>query len=149
MLGVDIDVSKVDKIGEKVKSAQRKRLKDAADKGFSFSQEVVPEDRGTLRQSGFVPEWRGNSLVWGYTARQAAPMEFGTDPFYPPLQPLLEWSERVSGGKGLGFYVARKKIPSEGVDSQPYVRPGAEVQRRRLKDKSLGDYLDDELSRPD
>jgi len=146
MLGVDIDVDKVDNIGKKVKKAQKQRIKDAGDKGFAFSQEVVPEDRGTLRQSGFTPEWEdAETLRWGYTARQARPMEFGTEPFYPPLQPLLEWSERVTGDKGLGFYVAQHKIPNEGVDSQPYVRPGREVMRRYLKNNKFGDYLNDEL----
>jgi hypothetical protein len=72
-------------------------------------------------------------------------MEFGTEPYYPPLQPLLEWSERVTGGKGLGYYVAREKIPNEGIDAHPYARPGAEKTKQYLKGNSFGEYLDNEL----
>lgn len=145
MLGVDIDSNRVQNLGTKVKKAQRKRLKDAASKGFAFSQEVVPEDRGTLRQSSFQPEWRGDKLVWGYTSPYARPQEFGTEPFYPPLRPLLEWSERVSDGQSLGWYVARVKIPEEGVQASPFVRPGRNVQEDYLKSNPLGDYLEREL----
>lgn len=146
MLDIELEESKVENVGRKVERAQKKRVKDAGDKGFAFSQEVVPEDRGTLRQSGFPPEWEDSeTLRWGYTASHAKPQEFGTVPFQPPLQPLLEWSERVTGDKGLGYYVALEKIPTEGIDAQPYARPGRNVMKRYLKSHSHEEYLRKEL----
>lgn len=128
-----------------ISRAQKTRLQDAMDKGFSVSQENVPEDRGTLRQSGFPPTWDGNVLRFGYRANHAAPMEFGTEPFQPPLEPLLEWSERVTGDTGLGYYVALEKIPSEGIGAQPYMRPAAKAAKRWLQSRDFGTYFEDEL----
>jgi hypothetical protein len=97
-------------------------------------------------QSGFPPEWTSDGILrWGYRANHAKPQEFGTDPYYPPLQPLLEWSQRVSGAKGLGFYVARHKIPEEGIDAQPYARPGREKQSQWYRANDVGRFIEEEL----
>jgi len=58
MLGAEIDAT-VDVTAQDVLEAHRSRLKDAADLGFAVSQEEVPVDTGTLKQSGFAPEFRG------------------------------------------------------------------------------------------
>lgn len=129
-----------------ISRASKKRTMDAMAKGFAVSLEHVPEDRGTLRQSGFSPTQRDDgSIVFGYRAGHAAPMEYGTDPFYPPVQPLLEWSKRVTGDTGLGWYVAKHKIPEEGIDAQPYMSPAADAVKEWLDSNSFGDYLEDEL----
>lgn len=144
-LNVNVN-SKVSKnAGSAIRRAQRKRIKDSAQVGSQIAQEHAPEDRGTLKQSRIDPEWRGESLVWGYDSPHARPQEFGTDEYYPPLKPLLEWSERVSGGKGLGFYVARHKIPEEGIEEKRFVRRGRDRQVSWLKSNTLGDYLEREL----
>jgi len=131
--------------GRAIKNAQMERIRDGMDKGFAVSQELVPQDRGTLLQSGFVVTGRDDVVRFGYRAAHAEVMEKGADPFYPPIEPLLEWSQRVSGGLGLGFYVARHKIPEEGIDAQPYLEPGAEATKKWLKANSFGQYLEDEL----
>jgi hypothetical protein len=136
MFGLEIDGSS-NLTGQDVIEAHRKRLKDAADVGFAVSQEEAPQDRGQLQQSGFPPEFRDGDVVFGYTAPYAEPMEKGTQPFQPPIQPLLEWSRRVSGGESLGWYVATVKIPREGIDAQPYLRPGAERAREWLDTHDL------------
>ena len=142
MIGASIDRDKMDNLGQKVADAQHNRLRDARDKAFAFSQEVVPEDRGTLRQRGFATRDRNDgSYIWGYAAPYAAPIEFGTDPFWAPIQPLKEWGQRVAGDEGLGYYV-QWKIAQEGIDPSPFVRPGIEVQKRFLKSHTVGDYLD-------
>jgi len=124
----------------------RQFLQDGAAVGFAHSQELVPQDRGTLLQSGFPPEeTQDGAIRWGYRANHAGPMEFGTSPFYPPLQPLLEWSERVTGDKGLGYYVARVKIPEEGIDAQPYVRPGREKQMQWYDAHDISEFIENEL----
>ena len=125
MLNAEVD-SRIDVSADDVLQAHRDRMKDAADLGFSVSQEEVPVERGTLQQSGFAPEWRGDTLVFGYTARQAAPMEYGTDPGHtPPIEPLKRWAERIGMDPGFGVWVATQKIPQEGVDAQPYLAPAA------------------------
>jgi hypothetical protein len=145
VLNFDVSVEMDADVSGGVERAQKARLEDAMDKGFAVSQEKVPVDRGTLKQSGYPPTWNGQTLEWGYAAAHALPMEEGTQPYYPPLQPLLEWSKRVSGGLGLGFYVARHKIPTEGIDSTPYAKPGAEAAKRYLKNNQLGKYLEREI----
>lgn len=143
MIGTDVSLKEHGDPVQALLKADKKYRQDAASKGFAFSQEVVPEDRGNLRRSGFPPEIRGDRVVWGYTAPYAEPMEYGTDPFYPPIQPLLEWSERVTGDTGLGWYVARQKIPEEGIDAQPYLRPSANVAERWLNSHDFTDYFKD------
>jgi len=119
-LDVDIDT-------DDVLQAHRERMKEAGQLGFAVSQEEVPVDTGTLKASGFGPEFRGDTLVIGYSARQAAPMEFGTDPGHtPPIAPLMRWAERIGKDPGFGAYVATEVIPEEGVDAQPYLQPAAE-----------------------
>ena len=128
-----IDVSAAD-----VLEAHRDRLKKAADLGFSVSQEEVPVDTGTLQQSGFAPEFRGDDVVYGYAARQAAPMEFGTDPGHtPPIEPLRRWAQRIGKDPGFGVWVATQKIPEEGVAPQPYLRPSVERMRPWLDNHGL------------
>lgn len=144
---VDFEVSHtIDKdVSGSVRRAQRRRLTDAMDKGFAISQEKVPEDRGTLRQTAFQPQWEDGVVKWGYTQPYALPMEEGTQPFQPPVKPLVEWAKRVAGDEGLGYFVALHKIPQEGIDAQPYAKPGAEAAKKWLKANPLGTYLDREL----
>jgi hypothetical protein len=140
MLGASVDLE-IDITAQEVREASDKRMMDAATKGFAVSQERVPQDRGTLQQSGFQPEQRGDDIVYGYTAPYAEVMEEGSEPFYPPLEPLLEWSKRVSGDVGLGYYVARHKIPKEGIDAQPYLEPSVEAVTDYLNSHGLEEYL--------
>lgn len=132
-----------------VRNGIRRYSQDGMQYGFSIAFEEAPEDRGAgggLKAGMFEPEWRGDKLVWGVADKpHALPMEEGTDPFYPPVAPLIEWSERVSGDKGLGFYVAKHKIPEEGIDAQPYMEPGAEAAIDWFDRNSASDYISDEF----
>lgn len=136
MLAAEIDTD-VEVTADDVLEAHRQRIQDAADLGFSISQEKVPFDRGTLKSSGFPPEQRGEDVVFGYQAEHAEAMEFGTDPFYPDVQPLVEWAKRVANDPGLGYYVARQKIPEEGIDAQPFLRPAADRMEPYLENQGL------------
>jgi hypothetical protein len=64
-------------------------------------------------------------------------MEYGTPPFEPDTAPLVEWAERVANDPGLGYYLANVKIPQEGVDAQPYLRPAAERMAPFLENRGL------------
>jgi hypothetical protein len=132
-VSLDVDVT-----AEDVYQAHRERVKQASQLGFSVSQERVPVDRGTLQQSGFPPEFRGENVVFGYTARQALPMEEGTEPGHtPPIEPLKRWAQRIGKDPGFGVWVATEKIPQEGVDAQPYLRPAAERMKPWLDNHGL------------
>lgn len=145
VLNVGIDVSTSKDGATAIRNAQRQRLKDAMDAGFNYSQELVPQDRGTLLQSGFPPEWdNAGNLRWGYRANHAWPMEEGTEPFVPPIRPLKEWAERTVGDAGFGYYV-QQKIADEGIDPQPFASPGVEKTKKWLKSRSFSEYLDREL----
>jgi hypothetical protein len=142
---------------QEVIEAHRQRLKDAGDLGFAVSQERVPVDRGTLKTSGFPPEFRGEDLVFGYTAAHAEPQEEGTQPYTPPLEPLLRWGDRVfspdrtadevladldANGWHPGIFThpgaaVWSKIRSEGLDPQPYLAPAAERMQGYLDTHGL------------
>lgn len=137
MLNAEVN-ARIDVSAEDVVQAHRKRVKDAADLGFAVSQEEVPVDRGTLKGSGFPPEFRGDDVVFGYTADHAGSMEDGTPPgSYPPIEPLERWGERIGKGADFGRWVAEVKIPEEGITAQPYLKPAAKRMRPWLDNHGL------------
>jgi len=140
MIGIETDLE-INLDAEDVRSAHKQRMRDAATKGFAVADERVPEDRGTLRKSMFTPERRGDKFVYGATEPYAASMEFGTDPYWPPAKPLVEWAERIGKDPGFG-YAVQHKIAEEGITAQPYLRPSAEAVQSFLETHSLEEYLE-------
>jgi hypothetical protein len=137
MLSAEVDAT-IDVSAADVLEAHRDRVKKAADLGFAVSQEEVPVDTGELQQSGFPPEFRGDNVVFGYTARQALPMEEGTEPGHtPPIEPLARWAQRIGKSRGFGIWVATELIPEQGVQAQPYLRPSVERMRPWLDNHGL------------
>lgn len=156
MLRADVDLD-ININAEDVIQAHRDRVKDAADLGFAISQERVPHDRGNLQDSGFPPEFRGNDVVFGYTAEHARPQEEGTGPFTPPLEPLLRWGDRNfspdrtadevledldENGWHPGIFshpgaAVWSKIRAEGLDPNPYLAPAAERMQGWLDNHGL------------
>lgn len=145
-IGMSISRPKSTRASGKVRRALRQRMEDAMDAGFAVSQDEVPIDRGTLLGSGYQPTWDGDTIRFGYRADHAAAMEHGTDPYWPPTEPLLNWAERVLGDRQAG-YAVQAKIAQEGVDAQPYMQPAAEEVRRFLRSRGLRQYLDREFRR--
>ena len=135
MLQAEVDLN-IDIDTDDVIQAHKKRMKKAGQVGFAFSQEVVPHERGQLKQSGFGPEWRGDTLVLGYQTAYAEALEKGTPGYTPPAQPLIEWAERIGKDPGFGWYV-QQKIAEEGITPQPYLRPSAERMQQWLKSHPL------------
>lgn len=146
MLSVDVSIDKIDNVGVKTREGMTKYFEKGADRGFAEAMDRAPVDRGELMRNMFSPTREKGEIKWGVRdTPYARPMEFGTEPFYPPLEPLLEWSQRVAGDTGLGYYVARVKIPEEGIDAQPYARPGRDAQIRWYRSHSPSDFVDREL----
>ena len=147
MIDLGVELDGVDNLGSKVQKGVENYLLDGAQKGQNFAMEVVPEDRSNLRMSmaQFTPEVRGGNVIWGVGDQpHARPIEFGTEPFWPPIAPLVEWAKRVSGDQSLGYYV-QWKIAQEGIDEQPYLRPGAEVQKEWYKSHDPSEYIEKQL----
>ena len=137
MLGAEVNL-KVDVTTADVLQAHRERLKSAGELGFAVSQEEVPVDTGTLKASGFGPEFRGEDMVIGYSADHALAMEEGTDPgTHPPEEPLMRWAERIGRDPGFGAWVANVKIPEEGITAQPYLSPAADRMSAWLNNHGL------------
>jgi hypothetical protein len=145
VISIETDIETNKDASGAVYRAQRKRMKDGAQYGLNHAVEKAPEDRGTLTQDLIDPEWRGDTLIWGFGANHAKPVNFGTEAYYPPVKPLLEWSERVTGDTGLGWYVAKVKIPTEGIEGQHFAEEGRQKQIQWYKSNPLSDYLDREL----
>ena len=148
MIDLGVDTDSIDDVSGKITSGVENYLIDGAQFGQNIAMEEVPEDRSQLRMSmaQFVPEVRDGSVVWGVSDQpHALPIEEGTEPFNPPVKPLLEWSRRVTGDEGLGWYVATVKIPEEGIDEQPYLRPAAEAQADWYARHDIDGYIEDEL----
>jgi len=124
MIGVEV-TSRSTNMSEDILRRHRKRLMDAASVGFAHSQQMVPQDRGTLAQTAFPPEFRGDDVFFGYTQPYAEAMEEGTRPYYPPIEPLKAWARRKGLPEGVA-YAVQQKIGQEGIDAQPYLEPAAE-----------------------
>ena len=147
MFQVDVDLDGIDDVSGKVSKGIERFMLDGAQRGQNVAMEHVPEDRGNLRMSmaQFVPEVRNGEIVWGVGQQpHALPMEFGTEPYWAPIQPLLDWANRVGGDEGLA-YAVQWKIAQEGIDAQPYLRPGAEAQEDWYSNHDPSEYIDDEL----
>jgi len=147
MIGAEVDADIKTELEKGVTEGIRDFLKDGAQFGQNVSMERVPEDKGNLRMSlaQFVPEVRGEAVVWGVGGQpHAAPMEFGTDPYWPPIQPLKEWAARVGGDDDMA-YAVQYKIAQEGITAQPYLQPGADAQADWYKRHDVEDYIDDRV----
>ena len=147
MFRIDIDAEISDNIGHKSKRGIQRYLLDGAQRGQNVAMEHVPEDRSNLRMSmaQFVPEIVDDAVIWGVGDQpHARPQEFGTDPFWPPIQPLIEWAQRIGKDESFGYYV-QWKIAQDGITAQPYLRPGAEAQKEWYKSHSAEEYIDNEL----
>lgn len=146
MLKAEIDIEKVDNFGSKSREGVLEYLQTGADKGFAVATDEAPVDRGELLRNMVQPTREEDRIIWGVRdVPYATAMEFGTGPFQPPVQPLVEWSRRVTGDEALGYYVALEKIPEEGVDEHPFMRPGRNAQVQWYNSHDVDNFVDDEL----
>ena len=161
-LDIDIDTSQLD--AAKYDRAIRKKLQDGMEFGMNVAHEKAPEDRGTMKASRIDPEWRGNTLVAGYASPYAEAQEFGTEPFTPPLQPLLEWGDRVfntersanevlqdleENGWHPGIFAhpgaaVWSKIRENGIQEKRFLRDGSDAAKDYLQGHDTSQYFDRE-----
>ncbi len=83
----------------------------------------APFDQGEIRQKiSLFPQVLADHYVLTSGAGHSAVMEYGSIPFYAPIDPLLDWAGRKFGDESIGWAV-RYKISVEGITAQPYMRP--------------------------
>lgn len=118
------------------------RMEDASRDIAEFMTDEVsdnaPVDTGELRESiKSVVESVGQAMFKikiGSDVDQASPIEFGTDPFFPPPNELRGWARRKLGDADLAFPVA-KSISETGISEQPYLRPAFKNNVERIVDR--------------
>jgi len=117
-------------------------LDQIADEFFTKTQELIVEkgitDQGTLLKSGMIIRFPMEKHVI-YTASYAGAIEWGSRPHRPPVEPLIDWSERKLGVHGkdarrAGWAIALK-IAREGTEPRPFIRPALQFLKRNFKPK--------------
>ncbi len=127
----------VDRQLDSLTTTMLKNVRNAIELGcISIEADAVeecPVDLGDLRSSIGYDVSSGNNPVGTIfaSAEQASHIEFGTDPHFPPIEPLEEWARR-HGLEGAGFAIALK-ISEEGTQPQPFMQPALEKNRRRVE----------------
>ena len=101
-------------------------LKEIAIKLTNKLKETAPVHTGRLRNSITILERKKGKIVVGVNAKYAAALQFGTDPFWPPIEPLKDWARKKLGAEGLAYYVQKKiagKIEDKegGITKNPFV----------------------------
>lgn len=132
MLEADVTSESTD-YAEEVIEAEQGRQMDAATAGFAVMLELMPEDRGGLSGEALEPTVRGEKIVYGVGGGvpYAKAQEFGTPPYTPPIQPLLEWGERQLGSRDAGAAVWQK-IREEGIEEKSFLRDSLDAAEEVL-----------------
>lgn len=107
--------------------------KAARDIGLRIGRDAAenaPRDMGQLQADLIQPmvEQLGALVVRvrvGSNLPQTGPHEFGTDPFWPPVDALRPWANRVLGDPDLAF-VAARSIAETGLEEQRFIRDAIE-----------------------
>jgi len=87
----------------------------------------APVDQGELKQKiHVVPMELSLRYELRADAKHSASIEYGTRPFYAPIDPLKDWAQRKLGNENIG-YAVRAKIAKYGITAQPFMRPAKET----------------------
>jgi hypothetical protein len=99
----------------------------------------APVDRGVLRASIMPDVVTMNKTVEGVVGSNviyAAAQELGTKPFWPPLQPLVEWVKRKGMASGAAIYAVAKgvqrAIARRGIKAKLFLKRGLDENRERI-----------------
>lgn len=167
-LNVEVNIDKVDNFGAKAIEGVRRYLEEGADYGRQFTLYKVPKDKSTLFQSiaQYEPTWDGDELKWGtQDVPYAAAQEFGTDPYTPPLEPLLRWADRNMSSPVSADTILEEleedgwspaifrhpgaavwsKIRSEGIEGKFFLTEGKARQEQWYRKHDAGEWIDREL----
>jgi len=104
---------------------------DAADAVLSEAEKEAPVDRGGLRYSGSVAYGPGPTAEVTFKSPYAKPVEFGSRPHMPPVEPLEAWAKRHGMKPGAGWAIA-KKIAEKGTRPDPFLQRALDKVLPRL-----------------
>jgi len=122
-LNFKVDVKGFDKGKLLIKDKTKRVLMKSMFKMEELAVQKAPVDRGNLKGKITVfPQILANQYVLVSKAPYSAAMEFGTRPFYAPIEPLKGWARRKLGDESAA-YAVRAKIAKEGITAQPFMRP--------------------------
>lgn len=165
--GLDEALSNLESLPDQVRGALADKLNKLALRGEEVAKQVIQtndtSETGTLFSSVSVRKTaRPTDLraVLGAGGRgqldgneYAAAVEFGTDPFFPPVKAVTgttegldRWVERThkvttDDPEKTAFLIARK-IAERGIRAQPYMRPAFAVMKREAP-RHIDDIEDD------
>lgn len=95
------------------------------ERGARGMRPSIITDTGELLQSGSI-NVIGQEATISYDAPHASFIEFGTEPHWPPLEPLVRWCMRKLGkSEGEAKRMARRiqlTIAHHGSDPHPFLR---------------------------
>jgi len=141
MIKFNIKVSGTDKGKEEVINKARKVLMKSMFKMEELAIDYAPFDQGYLRENITVfPQILSSNYVLNSNASYSAAMEYGSRPFYAPIEPLKEWAKRKIGDENVG-YAVQAKIAKFGVKSSPFFRPSLAI----VKSHFLPQYIKEEF----
>jgi len=131
-----------------VKSGTDSYLMDMSTVGFNRSQEIIADeasDTGQLLRSGIPPERLDDgSVVWGYQAPYAEPVDEGQEPHWPPIEPIKGWARRVLGDESAAWAVAAK-IAEEGTEPIDFTGRSVQKMNDWARSRDLADYVVERL----
>ena len=115
---------KMDKDAEKNLSEKFKRvLMKSMFKMEELAVGYAPVDTNDLWQHITVfPEILANEYVLKSSMPYSEAMEYGSKPFYAPIEPLKDWARRKLGDEGAA-YAVRASIAKKGIRAHPFMRP--------------------------
>lgn len=146
MLNVDVTVDAKSNLGPKTREGILNYLEAGADRGWAEYLDRMPVDRGNMQQNSYSPVRDGNTVRYGTRdIPYAQAQDKGTGPIPNlPITPLLEWGERVGGGRDLGAAVWAK-IREEGIEPKHFSRAAREAQRNWYASRDASPYIEREL----
>ena len=123
----EIDVSEVD---EAIREEVKKVLIEIATTLTNNAKKEAPVNSGELRQSIQVLERGENEIIVGTQKNYAPFVEFGTEPHFPPIEPIKKWVHRKLGMGDDVAYAVQQKIGKEGTDANPFMQRAIEETRQ-------------------
>jgi len=125
----EVDVSDVD---EEIQKNVDEFLFKIANELVNELKKEAPVHEGRLRQSIQIFGKDENKYYVGTNVNYAMDIQMGTEPFYPPIEPLRRWARLKLGSEKLG-YAVQQKIGQEGISKNPYVDRAVENIKQRYR----------------
>ena len=123
MLDFNIELKGMDNGENLTNDKLKKVLMKSMFKMEELAIDSAPFDQGLLRAGiTLFPQILANKYVLVSNTNYSASIEYGSRPFYAPIQPLKEWARRKLGDENIA-YAVQAKIAKVGITASPFFRP--------------------------